>query len=212
MTSLQKTLVVLIACVAVVLGLTFFKVLNQPAPDRKAEQLDAGLVLLQTPRVLPPVTLIDTNEQAVALNSFKDAWTLVFFGYTFCPDICPTTLAELRQIKQQLPPEVAQHINIVMITVDPARDTPQQLKEYLSFFDPTLKGLTGEAAAIEKAANAMGVPYIPAPANAGENYLVDHGANLALIGPDGSQHGFIRAPLKREKLIQELSLLAKAKP
>lgn len=212
MTSMQKTLTVLIACVALVVGLTFFKVLNPPPQDRKAQQLDAGIVLLQTPRPLPALALTDTHEQRVSLNSFKDAWSLVFFGYTFCPDICPTTLAELRQIKQQLPKEVAEHVRIMMITVDPARDTPKQLKDYLSFFDSSIVGLSGTSQAIEQAANALGVPYIPAPTDAGENYLVDHGANLALIGPDGQQHGFIRAPLKGDKLAQELKYLLQTKP
>lgn len=208
MTSIQKTLVVLLAAVALVVGLTVFKVLNKPAPDRRLQLLDAGVVLLQTPRTLPPLNLINTQHQPQALNSLTGAWTLIFFGYTFCPDICPTTLAELRQIKAKLPAEIAQKINVAMITVDPARDTPEQLKTYLSFFDQHIEGFSGAAPVIEQAANALGVPYIAPPTDAGENYLVDHGANLALIGPDGKQHGFIRAPLQSEKLPHALSLLA----
>ena len=207
MSAMQKTLWVLVACVALVLGLTVFKVLNVPAADRKAQQLDAGIVMLQTPRPLPKVQLLDQNAQPRLLSSLTGQWSLVFFGYTFCPDVCPTTLAELRHIKSKLSPKAAAQVQLVMVSVDPARDTPAQLKTYLSFFDANLLGLTGEPVAIAEAAKAMGVPYIAAPTDQGENYLVDHGANLALVDPQGRQQGFIRAPLRTDKLAEELERL-----
>lgn len=207
MTAVQKTLVIVLACIAVVLGLTINKVLNAPAGDRTAERLDAGIVLLQSPREMPPVELINHDGQPQALNQLKDQWRLVFFGYTFCPDICPTTLADLRQIKSQLPANIAQQLQVVMVTVDPKRDTSSQLKQYLGYFDPNMLGLTGTAEAIQQAATAMGVPFIPVANDAGDSYLVDHGANLAIIAPDGRQHGFIRAPLRKDKLVLELPKL-----
>ena len=134
----------------------------------------------------------------------------LFFGYTFCPDICPTTLAQLRQIKSELPKEHVDKLQIVLVSVDPNRDTPQQLKQYLSYFDPEFKGLTATSLDdLQKLANAVSIPFIPADTSK-PNYTVDHSGNLALLGPDGTQRGFIRAPLNNQKLLAQLpGLLAR---
>ncbi|KZS00724.1 SCO1, -like protein, partial [Daphnia magna] len=95
-------------------------------------------------------------------------------------------------------------------TVDPNRDTPEQLKKYLEYFDAGFIGLTGEEAIIQKLANAVSIPFIPADTSK-ENYTVDHSGNLVVIGPDGTQRGFIRAPLNNQKLKDQLpTLLAPA--
>lgn len=203
MTATQKTVSILCLCVALVVGLTVYKVLNNRGQSDPTQLLDAGIVLLQQSRSIPAVALIDQDGQALQLNQLKGQWSLVFFGYTFCPDICPTTLADLRQIKSQLPATARDRLRVVLLSVDPQRDTPQQLKQYLGYFDPSFIGLTGEPESIQQAANAMGVPYIPGDTSK-ENYSVDHGGNLALIGPDGSQRGFIRAPLRKQQLIEQL--------
>lgn len=153
--------------------------------------------------------MIDQNGQPVAMNELKDKWTLLFFGYTFCPDICPTTLAQLRQIKSELPKETIDALRIVLVSVDPNRDTPQQLKTYLGYFDPSFIGLTASSAAdLQKIANAVSIPYIPADTSK-PNYTVDHSGNLAILGPDGTQRGFIRSPFKSQKLVVQLPELVK---
>ncbi|NQD92694.1 SCO family protein, partial [Pseudomonas sp. CrR25] len=133
---------------------------------------------------------------------------LLFFGYTFCPDICPATLAELRQLRGQLPDDVRANLRVVLVSVDPHRDTPEQLKKYLGYFDAEFIGLTGEPEAIQKLANAVSIPYIPADTSE-ENYTVNHSGNLVILGPDGTQRGFIRAPLNNEKLAVQLPGLVK---
>lgn len=200
MTSTQKTVSILLACVALVIGLTVSKVLNRGGESNQAEQLDAGLVMLQQSRQLPPVELLDQHGAPRQLDRLTGKWSLVFFGYTFCPDICPTTLADLRLIKNQLPEASRERVQIVLISVDPQRDTPEQLKQYLGYFDPQFIGLTGTPEAIQVSANALGVPYVPGDTSK-PDYTVDHGGNLALIGPDGVQRGFIRAPLRNDKLL-----------
>lgn len=199
MTATQKTVLVLLGCVALVFGLTINKVLSGKGQEDPAALLDAGIVMLQTPRPLPALELVDQDGAPHRLDELRDRWTLVFFGYSFCPDICPTTLAELRQLQGQLPQEARDNLRVVMVSVDPQRDTPEQLKQYLGYFDAGFVGLTGELETIQQAANAMGVPFIPARGDT-ENYTVDHGGNLALVGPDGRQVGFIRAPLRTQKL------------
>jgi protein SCO1/2 len=169
--------------------------------------IDAGIILLPQSRNLPAVTMTDQNGKPVAVNELKDKWSLLFFGYTFCPDICPTTLAQLRQIKSELPPEAVAKLQIILVSVDPNRDTPQQLKQYLGYFDPQFQGLTASSVEdIQKLANAVSIPFIPADTSK-PNYTVDHSGNLAVIGPDGTQRGFIRAPLNNVKLVAQLPVM-----
>ncbi|MBB1518638.1 SCO family protein [Aquipseudomonas guryensis] len=211
MTRTQKTLFVLVAAVALVLGLTVNKVLNSKGDGTdKVALLDAGIVLLPQSRSLPGLSLTNQDGQAQAVDQLKGQWSLLFFGYTFCPDICPATLAQLRQLKGMLPAETQAQLRVVLVTVDPQRDNPEQLKKYLGFFDPAFMGLTGAQEDLQKLAGAVSIPYIPADTSK-ENYTVDHSGNLVIIGPDGTQRGFIRAPLNNDKLAAQLPGLLGAK-
>ncbi|MFZ3154171.1 SCO family protein [Pseudomonas sp.] len=203
MSRTQITVFVLVAIVALVLGLTVNKVLTSKGQGDPTVLLDAGIVLLPQSRSLPELSLTNQDGQAVAVDQLKNQWSLLFFGYTFCPDICPATLAQLRQLQGQLPPQTLAKLRIVLVTVDPNRDTPEQLKKYLDYFDAGFIGLTGEEAAIQKLANGVSIPFIPADTSK-ENYTVDHSGNLVLIGPDGKQRGFIRAPINNTKLAAQL--------
>ena len=206
MTRIQKTVFILVAIIALVLGLTVNKVFNSSSQGDPAALLDAGIVLLPQSRSLPGLALTDQDGQPVQLDQLKDKWSLLFFGYTFCPDICPATLAQLRQLQGMLPAEAKDKLRVVLVTVDPHRDTPEQLKKYLGFFDAGFQGLTGAQADIQKLASAVSIPFIPADTSK-ENYTVDHSGNLVIIGPDGSQRGFIRAPLNNDKLAAQLPQL-----
>ena len=203
MSRTQITVFVLVAIVALVLGLTVNKVLNSKGQGDPTALLDAGIVLLPQSRSLPELRLTNQDGDEVAVDQFKDQWSLLFFGYTFCPDICPATLAQLRQLRGQLPAEARANLRMVLVSVDPQRDTPEQLKKYLDYFDAGFIGLTGEEAAIQKLANALSIPYIPADTSQAD-YTVDHSGNLVILGPDGTQRGFIRAPLNNQKLAAQL--------
>ena len=204
MSRTQKTVLVLAAVVALVVGLTVNKVLNSKGDGTdKVALLDAGIVLLPQSRSLPDLTLTNQEGQAVTANHLEGKWSLLFFGYTFCPDICPATLAQMRQLQGMLPAEAKERLRVVLVTVDPHRDTPEQLKKYLAYFDPGFQGLTGSQEDIQKLASAVSIPFIPADTSK-ENYTVDHSGNLVIIGPDGSQRGFIRAPVNVDKLAAQL--------
>ena len=100
-------------------------------------------------------------------------------------------------------------LQIVLVSVDPHRDTPQQLKQYLGYFDPQFVGLTPASTdELQTIANAVSIPFIPADTSK-PNYTVDHSGNLAVIGPDGTQRGFIRAPLNNAKLVAQLPVMLK---
>jgi protein SCO1/2 len=203
MIRIQKTVFILVALVALVIGLTVYKVLNTEQQLDTAELLDAGIVLLPQGRDVPDLTLTNQDGESVSMEQLEGQWNLLFFGYTFCPDICPATLAELRQLRGKLPDEARQRMQPILVSVDPERDTPEQLKKYLDYFGAGFIGLTGPLDDIQTLANAVGVPFIPADTSK-EDYTVDHGGNLALIGPDGRLRGFIRAPLRPEKLAEQL--------
>ncbi|EKN46614.1 MULTISPECIES: SCO family protein [Pseudomonas] len=206
MTRTQKTVFILVAVVALIMGLTINRVLSGKGPGDQTALIDAGVILLPQSRSLPSLSMNDQNGAPVAVDELKGKWTLVFFGYTYCPDICPTTLAQLRDIRTKLPQEAVDNMRVVLVSVDPNRDTPQQLKQYLGYFDPRYIGLTAPVADIQKLASALSIPFIPADTSK-PGYTVDHSGNLALIGPDGRQRGFIRSPLNAQKLVAQLPVL-----
>ncbi|MEE5115946.1 SCO family protein [Pseudomonas alliivorans] len=206
MTRTQKTVFILVAVVALIMGLTINRVLSGKGPGDQTALIDAGVILLPQSRSLPSLSMSDQNGAPVAVDELKGKWTLVFFGYTYCPDICPTTLAQLRDIRTKLPQETVDNMRVVLVSVDPDRDTPQELKQYLGYFDPRYIGLTAPVADIQKLASALSIPFIPADTSK-PGYTVDHSGNLALIGPDGRQRGFIRSPLNAQKLVAQLPVL-----
>ncbi|WP_449122084.1 SCO family protein [Pseudomonas viridiflava] len=206
MTRTQKTVFILVAAVALIMGLTINRVLSGKGPGDQTALIDAGVILLPQSRSLPSLSMNDQNGAPVAVDELKGKWTLVFFGYTYCPDICPTTLAQLRDIRTKLPQKAVDNMRVVLVSVDPNRDTPQQLKQYLGYFDPRYIGLTAPVADIQKLASALSIPFIPADTSK-PGYTVDHSGNLALIGPDGRQRGFIRSPLNAQKLVAQLPVL-----
>ncbi|WP_426144072.1 SCO family protein [Pseudomonas sp. DWP3-1-2] len=210
MTRTQKTVLILAAIVALILGLTVNRVLSGKGPGDQTALIDAGIILLPQSRTVPDLQMTNQDGQPVVASELKDTWTMLFFGYTFCPDICPTTLAQLRQIKSELPKEALANLRVVLVSVDPNRDTPAQLKQYLGYFDKDFIGLTAPVADIQKLANAVSIPFIPADTSK-PNYTVDHSGNLALLGPDGKQRGFIRAPLNNQKLVAQLPGLLERK-
>ncbi|AIR88944.1 SCO family protein [Pseudomonas cremoricolorata] len=208
MTRMQKTLVVLIALVGLIGGLAVNRILNGNSEFNPAELADAGIILLPQSRAVPGLRMTNQDGQPVALDQLQGKWSLLFFGYTYCPDICPTTLAQLRQIKSQLPEATLQRLQVVLVSVDPERDTTQQLKQYLGYFDKNFIGLRGSIADTQTLANALSIPFIPADTSK-PGYTVDHSGNLAVIGPDGRQRGFIRAPFSTQKLVARLPQLVK---
>lgn len=190
---------VLIAVVVGVLVGSYLTGDNDPSQAIR----EAGIITLPKSRELPALQLASTTGEQVQTQALTDKWSLVFFGYTFCPDICPTTLAELRQLKKLLPEEVQENLQVLMVSVDPNRDTTEQLQLYLHYFDPEFIGLTGELSDIQTLSNALSIPFIPGDTSK-PRYTVDHSGNLAIISPDGRQYGFIRAPLDVKKIAEQL--------
>ena len=138
----------LIAAVALALGLIASQALRGKSNDAAA-LLDAGIVMLPQQRQVPALDFLDQDGQTFSTGQLKDQWSLLFFGYTFCPDICPATLAQLRQLRTQIPEQAWNNLRIVLVSVDPARDTPEQMKKYLGYFNAGFMGLSGQPDTIQ---------------------------------------------------------------
>lgn len=128
-------------------------------------------------------SLIDHNGQARTLADFRGKVVTVFFGFTHCPDVCPTTLAEMAQVMGELGPE-AQKVQVLFVTVDPERDTPQVLKQYVPSFHPSFLGMSGDADAISRTAKEFKVFYQKQPLPGG-GYSVDHSAGTYIFDQEG---------------------------
>jgi protein SCO1/2 len=129
-----------------------------------------------------PFALTDQNGRTVTDSDLKGRPFLVFFGFTHCPDVCPTTLFEVSEIFRTLGPD-ADKVNALFVTVDPERDTPSELKDYLSSFDPHLRGLTGDPAAVAAVTKAYRVYVKKVPQENG--YTMDHTAIVYLMDKEG---------------------------
>jgi protein SCO1/2 len=135
----------------------------------------------------PRYLLRDMNGRAVMDSDFHGRFQLLSFGYTYCPDICPTTLVDMAEVLKQLGGE-AQRLQAIFVSVDPERDTPEVLKKYTAFFDPRILGASGSPELVRRAADNFKVRYEKVPGSPGTPYAVDHSAGMVLLGPDG---GFI---------------------
>lgn len=154
----------------------------------------AKATLLTPPRPLPEFTLTDQSGAAFDASRLKDRWSLLFFGFTHCPDVCPTTLGMLAQTEKSLVdlPDGLKP-QVVLVSVDPKRDTPAQLASYVKFFSPSFTGVTGSQNAIDEFTRSLGVPVAISPLDNGD-YTVDHSAAIFLIDPDGAMRALFSTP------------------
>jgi protein SCO1/2 len=172
---------------------------QQPRVMTETEMKINGLYLLEKPRNFGEIQLVDHHGEAFTRDRFLGVWTLVFFGFTYCPDVCPTTMTFLNELVGQLNGTEADDTRVVMVSVDPARDTVEQLATYVPYFNPEFTGVTGEFLDIHRFATALNTPFRKVPGQA-ENYQVDHSANVVLINPRGDYHGFFKAPMDLAKM------------
>jgi len=201
--GVARTVTILVGVIALILGLLFNRAMQ--GPELQPEQLRQWQTYLyETPRNLPEFNLIDHNGEPFTLENLKGQWSLVFFGFTSCPDVCPTTMALLDKVKQRF----ANHpIQYVMVTVDPERDTQERLKNYLNFYNPEFVGVTGAEKMIRAVALTMNISFAKVPLDDNGNYSMDHGTYLVLVNPEGQYHAFMKAPHKVANIEQSLGAM-----
>lgn len=196
--GIQITVVTIVVLATLFVGGFFWAFTRERVLSQEELQAN-GALLFETARKLPAFSLSNDKGEAVDAAWFEGQWDIVFFGFTFCPDVCPTTLALLKQYYEQLTPEQRADTRIVLASVDPARDTVSQLSQYLSFFHEDFRGVTGEFLEVHRFATGLGAPFNKVPGG-GENYLVDHSGNVALINPNGHFVGILKAPISVEQI------------
>jgi protein SCO1/2 len=161
-------------------------------------------------RTVQPFELIDHNHEVFDNAALQQRWSFVFFGYTYCPDVCPTTLSVLNSIAQRLQ-DVDEDIRFVMVTVDPQRDTPERLAEFVTYFNGDFLGVTGTDEALEQLTSQLGILYDRVePEPGSENYLVDHTAAVFLFDPDGRYHAVFTPPLSAENIASDFRKMLQA--
>ncbi len=196
--NIRITVAAVLVFIVVVLA-SFIHRVQQPRIMSAADMKLNGYYQLKTPRNFGEIKLVDHLGKPFTRARFEGHWTLVFFGFTYCPDVCPTTMAFLNQFIKGLNGTEAEDTQVVMVTVDPARDTPQQLASYVPYFNPDFIGVTGDFLDIHRFATALNSPFRKVPGQ-GDAYQVEHSSNVVLINPKGDYHGFFKAPLDLAKM------------
>lgn len=163
-----------------------------------------------TAREILPFSLIDHNNAVFDNNALGQRWSFVFFGYTHCPDVCPTTLSVLNSVAHKLG-DLEEDIRFVFVSVDPERDTPAQLAQFVSYFNDDFIGVTGTAEGIDQLTRQLGVMHLRVDTeNGASGYLVDHTASVFLFDPDGRYHAVFSPPLSADAITDDFRKMLQA--
>lgn len=184
----------LLGAAALAAGLWLALQLRQTPPPPALSQ---GATRLDAPRPLSDFALIDHQGRPFDLDRLRGHWTFLFFGYTHCPDVCPTTMTTLNAAARRMgeledPPPVAQ---FAFVSVDPERDTPEQLSRFVPYFNKAFLGVTGTRPAIDAFTKQLGIMHMKVDTDSPDGYLVDHSASVLLIDPQARFHALFSAPL-----------------
>lgn len=195
--GIRFTIIAIVVFILVVMALFLNKILT-PRHLSPIELQVNGAIQFEQPRRFKDFNLVDHRGQAFDRSRLEGKWSLIFFGFTHCPDVCPTTLASLSQWYAQLPEKMQADTQVVLVTVDPARDDVATLAQYVPYFHQDFVGVTGEFLAIKRFANQLNVAFTKVVQ--GDDYTMDHSAIVALVNPKGDYHAFFKPPLESQKL------------
>lgn len=175
-------------------------------------KISVNAVIWPKPTPLPAFTLTDKNGNVFDKSALKGRWSLLFIGFTYCPDICPPTLSVMDKVGAKLGDKAPQ---LLFISVDPQRDTPAALKAYLKYFSTPIQGATGTTDQLKHLlTDSMYMPFELGKPDEHGNYSVDHSGNIMIINPQAELAGFFRPPLKSELMVNDMRqiMLAMEKP
>ncbi|MCC6613923.1 MAG: SCO family protein [Anaerolineae bacterium] len=206
-----RALLAIGALVAVLLlfGLVVYRGLqvSLDTPDATVDLTSEGRIhSLSVPRLLSDFTLVDNEDKPLSLSDLQGRYTLLFFGYLHCPDFCPTTLAHLKQVHMLLGDD-ADRVNVLFISVDGDRDTPEALDDYLSRFEPSFIGMRGERTVLAQITPDYGLSYTLEAPDAEGNYAVSHSVQIYLIDPERQLHAIIDYGTPAEEIVDALRAL-----
>lgn len=174
--NLFKVLISILVLIIILWGVILYVYIEQK------EKSDYYGMLYE--REAPEFSLTDHDGSKVSLSNFKDKVVLMFFGYTYCPDICPMTMSVMNNVVEELGDQ-ADQVQVVFVTVDPDRDTEEKLKNYVPYYNENFVGLTGTAEEIDKIADDYNIFYSKEEVKSSSDYLMGHNSSVFLITPDG---------------------------
>ena len=204
MSNATSKLVPALVAIALLAGAwIFIRAYTGPRPQPQSA------TVLPSPMELPDFTLLDQDAKPFTAVSLEDSWNLLFFGFTNCPDVCPTTLQRLTAARSRLLAAglaESELPGIVLISVDPERDSPDVLKSYVANFGENIVGLTGDASELEKLTKRLGIFHAKSAGHHG-GYNVDHSSAVLLINTDAQFHALFSAPFTIDDLVHDLPLI-----
>jgi len=208
-TPVRITVALCLAFVAVVLGMLLYSVLRTPVlSDEQLRQ--EGVFILPRPREIADVQLVTDGGEPFTVENLQGRWSFIFFGFTNCPDICPTSMSVLAQAERRLmdeTPEAAAGFQGILVTVDPERDDLDTLGRYVQAFSPRFIGVGGERDDIAAFATQVNVAFARMPGDEA-GYQVDHTANIVIVNPRGHYHGFAKMPHQADTIVATYRSLA----
>ncbi len=202
---MNRNLVILVLVAGLAAGIYVATGLDDSADRARAEPRAA--TVLPAPTGLPEFKLTDHTGTLRSRELLMDGWHLLFFGFTHCPDICPTTLATLASATRNLADSGYDNVpGIVLVSVDPDRDSPQTLAEYIAHFGADSIALTGDEAALRELTEPLFIYFQKVPLGE-DDYTVDHSSVVLLINPEGEFHALFSGPVRVEDLVHDLPLI-----
>ncbi len=177
----------LILVIVILLGIYLHK--NTKTGHNQLQPVNAMVYPVSEQKALKVKGLIQSNRGTFHVNDWKNQWTFIFFGYTYCPDICPATMSTLKQMLTKLPEEVLQNTFVQMVSVDPERDTVDHLEKYTQSFHPNMFGVTASHDVLQPFARQFGAIYHKVDDHP-EHYIIDHTSKIFLVNPDGKRVAF----------------------
>lgn len=206
MNKTQLIVVISAAIVAMAAGLWLGTVSQQSEPLAKPPTIQ-GLILPEA-KQLAEFNLMDAKGSVFAKENLKNNWSLIFVGYTHCPDVCPITLSVLRNVVELMQEQQLESPRIIFISVDPERDTPETLEQYVKFFNEDFVGVTGRKDELARLGKQLGVFYTKVAGTSGDinadDYLIDHSSSLMLVNPQGNLQAYLTAPHTPMKIVESI--------
>ena len=203
---LQAT-VLIIACT--ILGATLGIFTSRYYQTGEQEKPDIKGLLWPNPRGIGPFDVLDQDGKSFGPEQLSGKWSFLFFGYTHCPDICPVTMAVLGQVYNKLVDRnLAGNIQVVFVSVDPVRDTPDVLKSYVNYFNKNFIGLTGTEVQIDSLTRQIGIVHARGEETAPGDYTVDHTASVFLVSPDKKLLGIFSPPQNADDIVSRFQAIS----
>jgi len=210
--SCNKTMGLFLITMVVVVGLVlYFGIFQTGNKSQTAQTIKIDGIYLPTPKEINDFTLADTQGNTFTKANLKGHWTLMFFGFTNCALVCPTTMAAVNKMYQALQSELPadKMPKIVMVSVDPDRDTVARMKSYVTSFNPNFLGARAgikEITALEKQLNIVAVK-IQTDGKGKNHYTIDHSAEILVFNPNGQLQAYLSYPHKAEQMVQDYKLM-----